>query len=82
MSTSVPKARRSQEVPDLDSVRPVMAKAALPVTPDHTMLRAVIAGVIRSAGKLESTAGDMDIDRAQLYRQMENGHLTVENLEA
>jgi len=59
-----------------------MAKAELTVTASHTALRSVIAGVIRSAGKLESTADDMGVDRAQLYRQMENGHLTVERLEA
>ncbi len=79
MATTVATARASQEVPDLDGVRPRMAKA---VTPSHTELRRVIAEALRRVGPIKATAADMGIDRAQLYRQLENGHLTIEKIEA
>lgn len=72
----------SQEVLTVDDVRPRMARAELADTPSHTTLRRVIDLVLRRRGNIKASAGDMQIDRAQLYRQVENGHLTVEKLEA
>lgn len=79
MSSTVPKAQPSQEVTDLDGLRPRMAKA---VTPSHTELRRVIALALERVGPLKAAAEDMGIDRAQMYRQLQNGHLTIERLEA
>lgn len=81
MNSTVTSRSQSQEVPNLDSVRPRMAKADGAVTVSHTPLRRVIEQAVRALGKLDATAGDMRIDRAQMYRQFENGHLTVEHLE-
>ena len=72
-------ASRSQEVHDLDQVRPRMAKA---VTPSHSALRRVIALALERVGPLKAAAEDMGIDRAQMYRQLQNGHLTIARLEA
>lgn len=72
------KPAPSQEVNVLDGVRPRMAKA---VTPSHAELRRVIASAIERVGPLKSAAADMGIDRAQMYRQLQNGHLTIERLE-
>lgn len=79
MSSTLSNGARSQEGTCLDSVRPSMAKA---VTPSHTPLRRVIDQVIRQTGNVKAQAGDMQIDRAQLYRQLENGNLTIGRLEA
>jgi transposase-like protein len=79
MGSSLPKSERSQEVNGLDDVRPRMAKA---VTAGHTELRRVIALALERVGPLKSAAADMGIDRAQMYRQLQNGHLTIERLEA
>jgi hypothetical protein len=60
-----------------------MAKAEIAVTDGHTLLRSVIQTLIRNApDKKEKLAADMGKDRAQMYRQSENGHLTVEDLDA
>jgi transposase-like protein len=56
-----------------------MAKA---VAPSHTELRRVIALALERVGPLKAAAEDMGIDRAQMYRQLQNGHLTIERLEA
>jgi transposase-like protein len=79
MSASVKASAQSQEVSDLDGVRPRMAKA---VTPSHTELRRVIAQALERVGPLKAAAEEMGIDRAQMYRQLQNGHLTIERLEA
>lgn len=79
MPHTVNAAKQSQEVPGLDGVRPRMAKA---VTPSHTALRRVIASALERVGPLKAAAADMGIDRAQMYRQLQNGHLTIERLEA
>jgi hypothetical protein len=78
MASTMSKDRPSHEVNRLDSVRPVMAKA---VTPSHTVLRDVIEDVLRRLGNMKATAADMGIDRAQLYRQLQGGTLTVARLE-
>lgn len=78
MASTLEKPRQTQEVPDLDAVRPRMAKA---VTPSHTELRRVIASAIERLGPMKAAASDMGIDRAQMYRQLQNGHLTIERLE-
>ena len=79
MPSTVAKPERSQEVASLDGVRPRMAKA---VTPSHTELRRVIALALERTGPLKAAAAEMGIDRAQMYRQLQNGHLTIERLEA
>lgn len=79
MGSTLPKPTQSQEVSGLDAVRPRMAKA---VTPSHTELRRVIALALERIGPLKAAAEDMGIDRAQMYRQLQNGHLTIERLEA
>lgn len=79
MGTTMTKPARSQEVSSLDGVRPRMAKA---VAPSHTELRRVIALALERVGPLKAAAEDMGIDRAQMYRQLQNGHLTIERLEA
>lgn len=79
MSSTVAKPQQSQEVSDLAQVRPRMAKA---VTPSHTELRRVIASAIERVGPMKAAASDMGIDRAQMYRQLQNGHLTIERLES
>jgi hypothetical protein len=79
MANSLSKAQPSQEVANLDGVRPRMAKA---VTPSHTELRRVIALALERVGPLKAAAEEMGIDRAQMYRQLQNGHLTIERLEA
>ena len=56
-----------------------MAKA---VTPSHTELRRVIAIALERVGPLKAAAAEMGIDRAQMYRQLQNGHLTIARLEA
>lgn len=73
------QAPRSQEVQSVDGVRPRMAKA---VTPSHADLRRVITLALERSGPLKAAADDMGIDRAQMYRQLQNGHLTIERLEA
>lgn len=79
MSSSIGQAARSQEIPSLDGVRPQMAKA---VTGSHIELRRVIALALERVGPLKAAAEEMGIDRAQMYRQLQNGHLTIERLEA
>lgn len=79
MGHSMSADPRSQEVASLDAVRPRMAKA---VTPNRTALRRVIALALERVGPLKAAAEDMGIDRAQMYRQLQNGHLTIERLEA
>lgn len=78
MPATVKASAPSQEGTSLDHVRPRMAKA---VTPSHSELRRVIASAIERVGPLKSAAADMGIDRAQMYRQLQNGHLTIERLE-
>lgn len=78
MAQSLPRTHEAQEVNPLDGVRPKMAKA---VTPSHTELRRVIASAIERVGPMKAAAADMGIDRAQMYRQLQNGHLTIERLE-
>jgi hypothetical protein len=83
MGSRVATAAVSREVPNCDEVRPRMAKAEIAVTDGHTLLRSVIQTLIRNApDKKEKLAADMGKDRAQMYRQSENGHLTVEDLDA
>lgn len=83
MRTNLATASPSHEVPDCDGVRPRMAKAALTVTPSHTVLRDVIARVVKGASmKKEALAAEMGKDRAQMYRQLDNGHLTVEDVDS
>lgn len=79
MHAKVAPVVRSQQREDLDTVRPVMARA---VTPSPTVLRRVIADVIRRLGPVKASASDMQIDRAQLYRQLETGAITIARLEA
>jgi transposase-like protein len=79
MRTTVAQPAQAQEVKSLDGVRPRMAKA---VTASHTELRRVIALALERTGPLKAAAEEMGIDRAQMYRQLQNGHLTIERLEA
>lgn len=81
MST-LPARQSSQEDTRLDSVRPRMARIEPTVTASHTPFRRVIEAVIKAQGNVKAAAAEMEIDRAQLHRQMENGHLTVEKLES
>lgn len=78
MASTLAQPKPSPEVAKLDGVRPQMAKA---VTPSHAELRRVIAGAIERVGPLKAAASEMGIDRAQMYRQLQNGHLTIERLE-
>lgn len=78
-SGSVGAAAVRQEVSDRDAVRPDRGAR---VTRSRKALRDVIAAVVKGARlKKEAIAADMGIDRGQMYRQLGNGHLTIEDLE-
>lgn len=82
MSSSINSAVRSEEVNPLDSIRPKPAKAGLSVNASQSPMRGLIAEAIERSGTKKAAAGDMEIDPAQLNRQLQNGHLTVERLES
>lgn len=87
MASKVAELSPSQEIPNCDDARlprtARMAQAQLRVTPSHKPLRTVIRDVLRgSPVKKEALSAAMEKDRAQMYRQIDNGHLTVEDLEA
>ena len=66
----------------LDSIRPKPAKAALPVNANQSSLRPLIAEAIRRVSTQKAAAVDMEIDPAQLTRQLQSGNLTIARLEA
>lgn len=82
MSSSFSAAVRSEEVNPLDSIRLKPAKATLLVKDGQSELRGLIAETIRLVSTQKAAAIDMAIDQAQLTRQLQNGHLTVERLES
>lgn len=65
----------------LDSLRPAPAKAVLAVNDGQSEFRPLITEAIRRVSSQKAAAIDMGIDPAQLTRQLQNGHLTVERLE-
>jgi hypothetical protein len=84
----MPKAELSREVNSLDGLRPSPVKASLrqstTVSPVHVGPRPVteiVSGVIRAQTQ-KAAAIDMQIDPAQLSRQLESGHLTIGRLDA
>ena len=82
MALSIDRAARATRVDSLDGCRPALAKAALPVNDGQSTMRALIAEAIRRVGSQKAAAIGMAMDPAQLTRQLGNGHLTVERLEA
>lgn len=73
---------RSAEVNSLDSIRLTQAKADLRVNASQSPMRALIAESIKAVSSQKAAAADMRIDPAQLTRQLQTGHLTVERLES
>lgn len=59
-----------------------MAHAGVAVNDSQSPLRVIVAATIQRIGSQKAAAGDMGIDAAQLTRQLQNGHLTLERLEA
>lgn len=82
MSSSLQSAARSEEVNSLDSIRLRPAKASLPVKDSQCDVRGLIAETIRVTSSQKAAATDMQIDPAQLTRQLQTGHLTIERIEA
>lgn len=82
MSSSIANRVSSDEVNSLDSIRLKPAKATLPVNGSQCDWRELIAQTIRAVSSQKAAASDMQIDPAQLTRQLQNGHLTVERIEA
>lgn len=82
MHRSLKHTQESTRVSSLDSVRPKPAKADLAVNDSQSGLKPLIAEAIRRVTSQKAAAADMGIDPAQLTRQLQSGHLTVERLEA
>lgn len=77
----VPQLYPSTPSQMLDSLRPAPAKAVLAVNDGQSEFRPLITEAIRRVSSQKAAAIDMGIDPAQLTRQLQNGHLTVERLE-
>lgn len=82
MANTMAQPQQSTRNQSLDSVRPAQAKADLRVNDSQSTLRPLIAEAIRRVSSQKAAATDMGIDPAQLTRQLQSGHLTVERLEA
>lgn len=82
MGSSLERAARSSRVETLDACRPEPARAALPVNGGQSTMRGLITEAIRRVGSQKAAAIGMAMDPAQLTRQLGNGHLTVERMEA
>lgn len=81
MSRSMTNAARSTEGNHLDGLRPQMVKAEL----HDQSLSIEMSGVVRDAlirhfGSLKAAAIEMDIDPAQLTRELEAGKLNLARL--
>jgi len=88
MSATMPNAELSREVNSLDGLRPKPVKTSLrestPVNAVNERQRPVteiVSGVIRAQTQ-KAAAIEMDIDPAQLTRQLQSGHLTIGRLDA
>lgn len=81
MGSSMARQYSDHEVNALDVGRPTPAKAALPVNDSQLTLRSLTGEAIRRTGSQKAAALDMEIDQAQLTRQLQTGHLTLERLE-
>ena len=82
MGQSMARRAETSRVDSLDSIRPTPAKASLTVNASQSPMRGLISEAIRRAGTQKAAAIDMEMDQAQLTRQLQNGHLTIERLEA
>lgn len=82
MPSNLSNAERSEEINPLDSIRLRPAKASLRVNGSQCDVRGLIAETIRDTSSQKAAASDMEIDPAQLTRQLQNGHLTIERIEA
>lgn len=81
MGGSMARQLRTPEINSLDSVRPEPAKANLTVNGGQSPLRSLTAEAIRRTGSQKEAAFEAGVDPAQLTRQLQTGHLTLERLE-
>lgn len=82
MPRSLTNTAESTRIDSIDVPRPQPAKAQLPVNDGQSSLRGIVSRVIRHNSSQKAAAIDMAIDPGQLTRQLQNGHLTIERLEA